>query len=407
MASIKIILRVNKPNKESKLPLCLQIIKDRKKSVIHLGQYIDPKDWDLVKQRVKKSHPNHHALNVYLIKKITEANNRFLELETQKSKMTAKSIQQSIRIKSPSNFFGQAEIYLKNLKQSGKYNRYSADKPRINRFKEFLNDDEISFQDITVPLLKRFQSYLKGTRKITERTVVNHLVVIRTIFNLAIKDNIVDIKHYPFGKGKIQIKFPDSNKISLTIEEVKQLEEVVLPKESSLNLARNLWLLSFYFAGMRVSDLLRLRWKDIDNGRLNYTMGKNAKGGSFKIPEKALNILNDYKSKDKSSLIFPNLLMVENHNNLFEVQKRISNAVKTIDESLQKLAINLGIEKKLTMHIARHTFGNLSGDRISIQMLQKLYRHTSILTTIGYQANFMNKETDEALDSVVNFTKQF
>ena len=136
-------------------------------------------------------------------------------------------------------------------------------------------------------------------------------------------------------------------------------------------------------------------------------MGKNAKGGSFKIPEKALNILNDYKSKDKSSLIFPNLLMVENHNNLFEVQKRISNAVKTIDESLQKLAINLGIEKKLTMHIARHTFGNLSGDRISIQMLQKLYRHTSILTTIGYQANFMNKETDEALDSVVNFTKQF
>lgn len=55
------------------------------------------------------------------------------------------------------------------------------------------------------------------------------------------------------------------------------------------------------------------------------------------------------------------------------------------------------------MHIARHTFGNLSGDKIPIQMLQKLYRHTSILTTIGYQANFINKDTDEALDAVLNY----
>lgn len=75
MASIKIILRVNKPNKESKLPLCIQIIKDRKKSVIHLGHYLDPNEWDSVKQKVKKSHPNHHALNILLLKKLTEANN--------------------------------------------------------------------------------------------------------------------------------------------------------------------------------------------------------------------------------------------------------------------------------------------------------------------------------------------
>jgi hypothetical protein len=63
MGSIKIILRKNKPNKELKLPLCIQIIKDRKKSIMHLGQFIDAKDWDDVKQKVKKSHPNHKELN--------------------------------------------------------------------------------------------------------------------------------------------------------------------------------------------------------------------------------------------------------------------------------------------------------------------------------------------------------
>ncbi|MBK7800107.1 MAG: site-specific integrase [Saprospiraceae bacterium] len=406
MASIKIIQRVNKPNKESKLPLCIQIIKDRKKSVIHLGQYLDPNDWDQVKQKVKKTHPNHHELNIFLLKRLTEANKKFLEIETQKSSATAKAIQRNIKSKGSSKFIGQAEIYLNGLKQSGKYNRYSADKPRIKRFIEFLEGEDISFQDITVPLLNKFKAYLKGTREITDRTIINHLVVIRTIFSQAIKDNLVESKFYPFGKDKIRIKFPESQKVSLTIEEVKKLEDAKLSPESSLNHARNLWLLSFYFAGIRISDLLRLKWSDIDDGRLSYTMGKNAKSGSLKIPEKATSILANYKStsKIKTGFVFSDLDRVYNHSDLFEVQKKISNATKTINEALQKLALKLEIDKKLTMHIARHTFGNLSGDRISIQMLQKLYRHTSILTTIGYQSNFINQDTDEALNSVINFS---
>ena len=55
------------------------------------------------------------------------------------------------------------------------------------------------------------------------------------------------------------------------------------------------------------------------------------------------------------------------------------------------------------MHIARHSFGNISGDKIPIQMLQKLYRHSSVTTTILYQSNFIQKDTDDALDKVINF----
>ncbi len=55
------------------------------------------------------------------------------------------------------------------------------------------------------------------------------------------------------------------------------------------------------------------------------------------------------------------------------------------------------------MHIARHTFGNISGDRIPIQMLQKLYRHSSITTTIGYQGNFIHQSADDALEAVIGF----
>ncbi len=57
----------------------------------------------------------------------------------------------------------------------------------------------------------------------------------------------------------------------------------------------------------------------------------------------------------------------------------------------------------MSMRIVRDTFGNISSDKISIQMLQKLYRHFSVTTTITYQANFLKKGADTALDKVVNF----
>ena len=42
---------------------------------------------------------------------------------------------------------------------------------------------------------------------------------------------------------------------------------------------------------MRVCDVFRLKWSDIHNARLHYTMGKNTKGGSLKLPEKSLAML--------------------------------------------------------------------------------------------------------------------
>jgi len=63
---------------------------------------------------------------------------------------------------------------------------------------------------------------------------------IRTIYNQAIEASLVDRKHYPFGKGKIKIKFPESLKIGLNIEDVKAIaiaDVTGLPHH-----ARNLWL---------------------------------------------------------------------------------------------------------------------------------------------------------------------
>ncbi len=67
------------------------------------------------------------------------------------------------------------------------------------------------------------------------------------------------------------------------------------------------------------------------------------------------------------------------------------------------MAYEKEITKDVKPHGARHAFGNISGENISLQMLQKLYLHTSITTTVIYQGNFIHKDADEALDSVIDF----
>jgi len=404
MASVKIILR-KELKQDGSSPLAIRITKNRKSSYIYLEYSLMPHQWDKAAQCVKRNHPNHVRLNNYLLKKLAEANDKALEIESQKEHVSSRAVRQKIKPNGGSTFFSQAQIYLDTLKAGGKYNRYTADKPRVKHFRDFLNGEDIAFSDVSIGLLDKFKAYLKGGLQLSERSAVNHFVVIRSVFSQAIKDQITDPKYYPFGKGKIKIKFPDSNKVGLAPEEVTRLEKVELA-DAYQDHCRKLWLFSFYFAGVRVSDVLRMRFSDFQNSRLHYSMGKNNKGGSLKIPEKAEAILRHYEQfkEDSDDLIFPELKRLDNLDDRFETERAIAFATSRIDKCLRKdVAPQAGLSKKLTMHLARHTFGNISGDKIPVQMLQKLYRHSKIETTIGYQANFIHKDADDALDAVLKF----
>ena len=135
-------------------------------------------------------------------------------------------------------------------------------------------------------------------------------------------------------------------------------------------------------------------------------MGKNDKVDSLKLPAPVITILT-YYSEDKitnSEYIFPELKKIPFKDSK-AVYTRIKTSIKRLNDNLTKIADLAEIDKKITNHIARHSFGNIAGDKVSPQMLQKLYRHTHLSTTIGYQGNFIHKNADEALDAIVNFTK--
>jgi len=264
-----------------------------------------------------------------------------------------------------------------------------------------MSGPDVPFQHIDVALLTQLKIYLKAQRGVSNRTIASYLMTIQTIFSQAIKEGLLDKKHYPFGKDKIKI--PKSLKIGLTKEEVENLEAAVLPKPAHAEV-RDLWLISFYFAGIRAADVLQLRWEDFRDGRLYYVMNKNDKPVSLKVPGKAHAILEHYRvsNQQPGNFVFSYMNGFEDVEDPFTLKKRIAAVVKQCDRLLKlNVAPAAGITRPLSLHIARHTFATLAGDKVPIQMLQKLYRHSDIKTTIGYQSAFIHKDADDALDAVL------
>jgi site-specific recombinase XerD len=92
-----------------------------------------------------------------------------------------------------------------------------------------------------------------------------------------------------------------------------------------------------------------------------------------------------------------------NMRNANDVLTKTQTATRKFNRHLKNIAKIVGIDKNTSCHLAKHFFASIAGDIINIQIIQKLYRHSSITTTINYQANFVHKDFDEALDPVLNF----
>ena len=406
MATVKIILFKGKKKVDNKYLLALRVTHDRKPAYLFF-EWIFEKDWNNSEMQVRKSHPNSKRLNHHILKKLIEAKDLILERETKKIPFSSKDIVNQLKDgRKDSSFFKAAEEYINQLVLEEKYNRAVPDKSRINLFKKFLNGSDIAFHEINEPLLKKFKTHVlsRKDKGASLRSVMNTYVVIRTIFNRAIVEGIADQKDYPFGKGKIQIKFPQSVKIGLNEMELSKIEALALQEGSMIWHTRNVFLFSFYLAGVRISDVLRMKWSEIQEDRIIYKMNKNDKVDSLKLSNKVKDILANYKNDagSKEDFIFPELKKAKS-GDLKDMNTKTKTAVKKFNKYLEEIRELAEIDKKITTHIARHTFGNIAGDKISPQMLQKLYRHSHLSTTIGYQGNFIHKDADDALDSVINF----
>ena len=404
MGYIKPLIRKSKKKRNGKLPIELRITIKRYAHYVSIGVDIEEKHWDNIRCRLKTSYPNSVRTNNLIAHYSAKAEDYIVEKETKGEVPNIKDLRQVVFNKQSEEMSLEiiAWDYINDLELQKKYKSVASSRSRVKFILEFFNG-KLGFSQITEATLYKYRIFLKSKYNHSERTIVNHLILIRSLYNRAIKSGMANANEYPFGERGMSIKMPESQKIGLDRSEIEKIEKFLPKPFSTMWNARNAFLFSFYVAGARISDVLSIKWTDIKKDRLYYIMGKNKKVVSIKLADKALAIIEEYKKhkKEKDKYVFPELNNCIEEDEMDRIRK-INTATKKFNKWLKIMAKDLEIDKKITCHVARHTFGNLSGDKIPIQMLQKLYRHSSITTTVNYQQAFMNKETDDALDKVLN-----
>jgi site-specific recombinase XerD len=169
-----------------------------------------------------------------------------------------------------------------------------------------------------------------------------------------------------------KIPYPKSEKklpIVLSQDEVQAMFDVCE------NLKHKVILALLYACGLRVSEVINLRWSDIDRSRMiiNIIAGKGKKDRQVMLPEPLLQLLERYWY---AYITKPYILGGQ-----FTDQY----SSRSIGQVMKQLADKAGIKKRVYTHLMRHNcFTHMVENGIDINIIQKLAGHSNVKTTMVY-----------------------
>ncbi|HPH99553.1 MAG TPA: site-specific integrase [Chitinophagaceae bacterium] len=398
MPSVSIIYRKDKLNKKGEAPIHFRIIKNRKTNYISSGIMLPQENWDFKNKKIKAKNPNSARLNSFLANKFTELQDQVFEHETLTKSSTTKQLKEKIYGKKPEDFFSFADEVVSNYKADGKISTYITHSSTIRTLKEYVKKQTLMFQDITPEFLTKYERHLQTKIKLKTNTIHKHLKFLRKLFNDALRLDKIEYQHNPFPKYKLKLE--KTTRSFLSDEEFNAIEAVPTVAGERLDLHKQMFIFAAYTGGLRVSDVLKLQWKNFDNSHIHIAIHKTKSQLSIKLPNKAIQIINQYHTKKSkpTDFIFP---MLENGINLDDPQisyQQISSATAYINKNLKILAQKAGLEKPLSFHISRHTWATRALRKgISIDKVSKLMGHAQLRETQIY-AKIVNEELDKAMD---------
>lgn len=152
-------------------------------------------------------------------------------------------------------------------------------------------------------------------------------------------------------------------------------EEIGLIIDKTKNIKHRLLISLAYGAGLRVSEVIKLRVRDIDIAQLSITI-RDGKGGKDRVsilPEKLSNDLHRMMAGKTGEEY------------LFESERGGRLTTRTAQAVFQKSLKLAGIKKSATFHSLRHSFAtHLLENGVDIRYIQQLLGHASITTTQQY-----------------------
>jgi integrase len=390
-----------KPKKDGTCLIMLRITENRKKKRISTGVFVPFNSFNneaKAENWIRKSNPNHKALNTEIVKFIEKVKEAKTNIEKNKQIVSAKSIINEVNNRNTGSFSEYFNTKLEYYLETNSAGYYKHLKSKLNNLNDFNNN--ILFTELDVTLLNNYEVHLKK-KGLNDNSITSNLRAIRTILYEAYKENKYEGKN-PFLSKKL--KEFKTNKEKLSIEEIKKIEGLELEENSILWNVKNYFLFAYYAAGIRIGDCMQLQWKNIANDTLSYNMDKTDTKHEVVLIPKAKAIIELYKIKNSKSdnYIFPILKNELQKADKLTLNAAISSKNAAINLNLKKIALKAKIAKNLTFHISRHSFADILRQQdVSIYDIKDLLGHSDIKITQNYLKSFDRDSANKAHSKAV------
>lgn len=422
MAKVTPILWKHKPNADGHFPIWLRVA-DRYRTLYHsTGEYIATRHWNPNSRRVRSSHPAAEDLNALIEHRLGLAQSERARLKRVGEPITAEDIKAAITASDSSRVTGDyltyADRHVESFRLRGKIREYKRQKAVFAKLRAYAGRS-LPFDRMTPRFLKDYETHLIGLGN-KPSTVNSNFKVIRTAFYAAIREGEFPQERNPFFAHKL-IKRNAPDRPKLTAEQIRAIEQVDLggsgPSAPLIARARDLFLFSFYGAGIRFTDAALMRRSNLsffedDNGEtqvvVDYSMGKTGKRSTVRMSPEAVSLVQAYcgrMSEDEDPFLFPfldrydtstpeGLVRASGNQNVV-----VNKYLKLIKAEIE-IQLNIPMPSQFSFHLSRHAWADLARKSgRDLYDLRDALKHSNMAVTEMYLANRASEVVDAEITS--------
>ena len=237
--------------------------------------------------------------------------------------------------------------------------------------------------DLSVEVIEQYQQWLRK-QGLSMNTISCYMRSLRSLS----KRFLPAVEHIFSTAFTGHIK---TEKRAIKEADVLKLQRLCLPKGSSIELARDMFLFSFYAQGMPFIDMAHLKKTQIIGNHISYSRHKTGQPIDIYIEACMHEIINRYCSNN-SEYVFPIIRNDEAYDHQLNRYNRL----------LKQLAKKAGLDSNITSYVARHTWATIAyQSNVELSVISKALGHTNPQTTLIYIKEISDGKLEKANKNIL------
>lgn len=258
----------------------------------------------------------------------------------------------------------------------------------LTSFMRFRRNEDIQLDDMDADLMMEYEAWLK-IRGVSLNTISFYMRILRATYNRAVEKGLT-VQKFPFKHAYTGME--KTLKRAIPFKDIKHIKELDLSEKPHWEIARDMFLFSFYTRGMSFVDMACLRKSDLKNGILSYCRHKTGQQLHIKWESCMEAIVAKYAAGCSEDYLLP-ILRLPSKN----IRSQYKSTMFRVNKYLKEIARQCGITTPLTMYVSRHSWASIAKSmNIPISVISEGMGHDSEETTRIYLASLDSSVIDKA-----------